>query len=61
MMNPSALRPRDRDALIQSLRAGVTPRMGTKHIQVGRDAELTKNLATRTKPTWFWYSDTTCR
>ncbi|MBS4097969.1 MAG: DUF2791 family P-loop domain-containing protein [Sulfuricella sp.] len=40
MMNSSALRPRDRDALIQSLRAGVTPRMGTKHIQVGRDAEI---------------------
>lgn len=39
-MNSTVLRPRDRDALIQSLRAGVTPRMGTKHIQVGRDAEI---------------------
>lgn len=39
-MTTSALRPRERDALIQSLRAGVTPRLGTKHIQVGRDAEI---------------------
>lgn len=39
-MSTSALRPRERDALIQSLRAGVTPRLGTKHIQVGRDAEI---------------------
>ncbi len=35
-----ALRPRERDALIQSLRAGVTPRLGARHIQVGRDAEI---------------------
>jgi hypothetical protein len=34
------LRPRERDALIQSLRAGVTPRLGARHIQVGRDAEI---------------------
>lgn len=34
------LRPRERDALIQSLRAGVTPRVGARHIQVGRDAEI---------------------
>lgn len=40
MMTTPALRPRERDALIQSLRAGVTPRLGTKHIQVGRDAEI---------------------
>ena len=40
-MFSSALRPRERDALIQSLRAGVTPRLGTRHIQVGRDAEIT--------------------
>jgi len=35
-----ALKRRDRDALIQSLRAGVTPRIGANHIQVGRDAEI---------------------
>lgn len=46
-MNTTALRPRERDALIQSLRAGVTPLLGASHIQVGRDAEmaaLEKNL-----------------
>ena len=46
MLSP-ALRPRERDALIQSLRAGVTPLLGARHIQVGRDAEivaLDKNL-----------------
>jgi P-loop Domain of unknown function (DUF2791) len=46
-MTLSALRPRERDALIQSLRAGVTPLLGARHIQVGRDAEiaaLEKNL-----------------
>lgn len=46
MLSP-ALRPRERDALIQSLRAGVTPLLGAKYIQVGRDAEiaaLEKNL-----------------
>ncbi|MCZ7555986.1 MAG: ATP-binding protein [Bacteroidia bacterium] len=34
------LRPRDRDAIIQSLRAGVTPRTGLQHIQVGRVREV---------------------
>ncbi len=39
-MSTPVLRPRERDALIQSLRAGVTPLLGAKHIQVGRDPEL---------------------
>jgi hypothetical protein len=39
-MPSPALRPRERNALIQSLRAGVTPRLGARHIQVGRDAEI---------------------
>ncbi len=39
-MTIPVLRPRERDALIQSLRAGVTPQLGAKHIQVGRDAEI---------------------
>lgn len=46
-MQIPAIRPRERDALIQSLRAGVTPLLGVRHIQVGRDAEiaaLEKNL-----------------
>lgn len=34
------IRPRERDALIQSLRAGVVPRIGQQHIQVGRAAEV---------------------
>ncbi len=34
------IRPRDRDAILQSLRAGVVPRVGQQHIQVGRAAEL---------------------
>jgi hypothetical protein len=46
-MPTPTIRPRERDALIQSLRAGVTPLLGARHIQVGRDAEiaaLEKNL-----------------
>ena len=39
-MSSHNLRPKERDALIQSLRAGVTPRLGARHIQVGRDAEI---------------------
>ena len=35
-----ALRSRDRDAIIQSLRAGVVPRRGHQHIQVGRAEEV---------------------
>lgn len=34
------LRPRERDAIIQSLRAGVAPRTGLQHIQVGRVREV---------------------
>jgi hypothetical protein len=35
------LRPRDRDAIVSSLRAGVVPRRGFAHIQVGRADEVT--------------------
>ncbi len=38
--NKRRLRPRERDAIIQSLRAGVTPRTGLQHIQVGRVREV---------------------
>ena len=34
------IRPRDRDAVIQSLRAGVVPRSGQHLIQVGRAREI---------------------
>jgi len=34
------IRPRERDAIVASLRAGVVPRVGQQHIQVGRGAEV---------------------
>lgn len=34
------IRPKDRDAIVQSLRAGVVPRVGQQHIQVGRVEEV---------------------
>jgi hypothetical protein len=36
----SAIRPRERDAVLQSLRAGVVPRLGQHLIQVGRASEI---------------------
>ncbi len=36
----SPIRPRDRDAVVQSLRAGVVPRSGQHLIQVGRTREI---------------------
>ncbi len=36
---PSSLRPRDRDALVAALRAGVVPRQGLRHVAVGRAGE----------------------
>lgn len=40
MSTEARIRPRERDALLQSLRAGVVPRAGQRHVQVGRAAEL---------------------
>ena len=34
------IRPKERDAIVQSLRAGVVPRTGQHHIQVGRVREI---------------------
>jgi hypothetical protein len=34
------IRPRERDAIVASLRAGMVPRVGQQHIQVGRGAEV---------------------
>lgn len=34
------IRPKERDAILQSLRAGVVPRVGLQHFQVGRANEL---------------------
>lgn len=39
-MSERAIRPRDRDAILQSLSAGVVPRRGLQHIQVGRAGEV---------------------
>ena len=39
-MPTSRIRPRDRDAIIQALRAGVVPKVGLRHIQVGRTGEI---------------------
>lgn len=39
-MTTPHIRPKDRDVLIQSLRAGVVPRFGQHHIQVGRSREI---------------------
>ena len=34
------IRPKDRATIIQALRAGVVPRSGLHHVQVGRSDEL---------------------
>lgn len=39
------IRQRERDAIVQSLRAGVVPRVGQRHVQVGRVAELQAMLS----------------
>ena len=39
-MTPSPIKPRDRDVILQALSAGVVPRAGLRHIQVGRAAEV---------------------
>lgn len=37
---PPRIKPRDRQAILKALRAGVVPRVGLQHIQVGRKAEV---------------------
>ena len=39
-VTPLRLRPRDRDVIVSSLRAGVVPQRGFAHIQVGRADEV---------------------
>src|SRR5690242_2667867 len=39
------IRPKERDAVVQSLRAGVVPKIGQHLIQVGRERELKTLLA----------------
>lgn len=40
MTNRTTIRPRDRDVILQALAAGVVPRAGLRHVQVGRAAEI---------------------
>jgi P-loop Domain of unknown function (DUF2791) len=40
MSDTSDISPQERDAILQALRAGVVPRLGLHHIQVGRAREL---------------------
>ncbi|HDZ72488.1 MAG TPA: ATP-binding protein [Aurantimonas coralicida] len=40
MTRQPAIRPRDRDTILQALSAGVVPRTGLRHVQVGRAAEV---------------------
>lgn len=40
MTSPSTIKGRERDAILQSLRAGVVPRIGLRHLQVGRRDEV---------------------
>lgn len=40
MSEPAKIKPKDRDAILQALRAGVVPRLGLQHIQVGRVREV---------------------
>src|SRR5665648_416800 len=37
---PKNIKNKERDAIIQSLKSGVVPRLGLRHIQVGRSQEL---------------------
>ncbi len=39
-MAAKKIRSKERDAIIQSLKSGVTPKIGIQHIQVGRINEL---------------------
>ncbi len=36
----SKLKPRERDGIVQALRAGVVPKLGLRHLQVGRACEI---------------------
>ena len=40
MTQPAQVKPRERDTIVQALAAGVVPRVGLQHIQVGRAIEV---------------------
>ena len=41
-MERPKIKRRERDTIIQALRAGVVPKLGLRHIQVGRARETTE-------------------
>ena len=41
--------PRERDAAVQALRAGVVPRLGIRHVQVGRAREVEETVLDMTR------------
>jgi len=43
------IRPRERDAVVAALRAGVVPRLGQQHVQVGRVGEVRAVMADLTR------------
>ena len=45
----SKIRPKERDTILQSLRAGIVPRIGLQHIQVGRAQEIESLLTDITR------------
>ena len=47
-MPEARIRRRDRDAILQSLAAGVVPHRGQQHIQVGRVGEVGAVIETST-------------
>ncbi|GJE19550.1 ATP-binding protein [Methylobacterium marchantiae] len=47
--SPPSIKPRDRDTVINALRAGVVPRLGLQHIQVGRRREIEALIADVTR------------
>jgi hypothetical protein len=40
MPDPTPIKSRERDVIVQALRAGVVPKLGLRHIQVGRAREV---------------------
>src|SRR3990167_8349256 len=52
----SNLKPRERDAIVQALRAGGVPKLGLRRLHAsggqarGLYAEIARNLSTRTRP-----------
>lgn len=45
----SKIAPRERDAAVQALRAGVVPRVGIRHVQVGRAGEVGETVRDMTR------------